>query len=245
MSAVGIAEALRLVVVFGEEERGVGTLSRVVIKQLIDRSKQALRVVQRDDSLAAQVGLQVRHQKSGGNSLACDVAQDESDAILAEMKEVVVVAADLASLDADSGVVEGPQWWERLRKEARLDLFGDVEFMSGAPFRFEFGCGGTALCLDCLGHFVKAHQGEGIAVNILEAGKHATPNRRLLSKEKFGCILPSLLLILDASQTRHMTKADSAAPPLRVGSYDILRYKSHWSRLADQLVFVRVGFRCD
>src|SRR5712664_2713740 len=36
MSAVGVAQALRLVVIFSEEERGIGAVGRVVVEQLID-----------------------------------------------------------------------------------------------------------------------------------------------------------------------------------------------------------------
>ena len=43
MAAVDVAHALRPVVIFGEEERGIGTVAGVVVKQLVDRSQQALR----------------------------------------------------------------------------------------------------------------------------------------------------------------------------------------------------------
>ena len=41
-----VTHALRLVVIFGKEERGVGAVGRVVVEQLVHASQQALRIVQ-------------------------------------------------------------------------------------------------------------------------------------------------------------------------------------------------------
>src|SRR5713226_6875456 len=42
-----------------------------------------------------------------------------------------------------------------------------------------------------------------------------------------------------------MTKANSPLSPLAVRSHDIFRHKRDRSGLTDQLVLIRVGFRCD
>ena len=47
-------------------------------------------------------------------------------------------------------------------------------------------------------------------------------------------------LALDRKSESH-----SALSPLAVSGYDIFSYKRYWSGLTNQLVFVRVGFRCD
>src|SRR5216684_3113553 len=48
---------------------------------------------------AAQIGLQVGHQERGGDPFAGDVCDDEAEATFAEVEEVVIVVADLTSLD--------------------------------------------------------------------------------------------------------------------------------------------------
>src|SRR6266852_2028212 len=100
MSTVSVAQALRLVVIFGKEEGGVGVVGGVVIKQFVDRSQKSLRVIPCNRALASQVGLQIRHQQSAGDSLTCNVAEHQADPLPAQVAEVVVIAADLASLTA-------------------------------------------------------------------------------------------------------------------------------------------------
>lgn len=83
MSTVGVAQSLRLVVVLREAERGIGAVGSVVIKQLVDRLQHSLGFMPRDSALAPQVGLQIRHQQSAGNSFSCNIAQHQSEAFLA------------------------------------------------------------------------------------------------------------------------------------------------------------------
>src|ERR1700682_6393095 len=99
------------------------------------------------------------------------------------MKEVVVIATDLASLKAEPRVVECFQGWEGLREESRLHLFGDLQLVRGTAFRFKLCRRRAPLRLHCLGHLVEAHQGERIPVDIFEAGKYSAPNRRLLAMQ--------------------------------------------------------------
>ena len=142
-----------------------------------------MRVLEGNDALAAQIRLQIRHQQSAGNSFSGDVAQHQRDPILTQMKEVVVVATDLASLNADARIVECFQGWKGLGEESGLHLLGDLQFLSGAAFGFKLLRCGAPLCLHRLGHFVEAHQREGIFVDILEAGKNSAPNRRLFAQQ--------------------------------------------------------------
>jgi len=176
MAAVGEAEAARGVVVFGEEERGKGTIGRIFAEQLIDGAEEAERIVAMDGALAAEIGLEIGHEQRGGDAFAGDVADDKAETIVAEAEEVVIIAADLACLMADSGVIERGKFGKILREEAGLDLRGDFDFLGGAAFGFESLLLGAALGFDGLGDFVEADEGEEIAVWIAETAEYAAPD---------------------------------------------------------------------
>ena len=61
VAAIGEAKDARGVVIFGEEERGVGAVRGVFAEELIDRAEQMIGLVPGDGAEAAQVGLQVGH----------------------------------------------------------------------------------------------------------------------------------------------------------------------------------------
>src|SRR6266849_2378185 len=82
MAAIGVAQVARGVVVFGKEESGERAVGRIVAKELIHGAHKALRLVQSEGALAAQVGLEIGHQESGGNSFSGDVADHESKPLL-------------------------------------------------------------------------------------------------------------------------------------------------------------------
>ena len=107
VAAVGVAESAGGVVVVGEEDGGVGGVGGVLEEEAVDGLQEELRLVARECELTAEVGLKIRHQKSGGDAFAGDVADDKAESLMAEGEEVVVVAADVAGLDADAGVVKG------------------------------------------------------------------------------------------------------------------------------------------
>src|ERR1039458_9030614 len=65
MPTIRVTQAPRLVVVFGEEERGVGAVRCVFVEELVDRAQEALRLIQGNGALAAQIRLQIGHQESG------------------------------------------------------------------------------------------------------------------------------------------------------------------------------------
>src|SRR5712692_4761650 len=180
MAAIRVAQAAGGVVVFREEERGERAVGRIFAEEPIHRAHQALRLIERDGALAAQIGLQVGHQESGGDSFSRDVADHEAEALLAKIQEVVIITTDFASLNAQARIFKRFERRQCLREKPGLDLFGNFEFLCSAAFGLQPPCKGPALRLDGLGHFVEAHQRKGVAVEILETGKDAAPNRSVL-----------------------------------------------------------------
>src|SRR5260370_13782318 len=65
MTAIGVAQAARSVVVFGEEEGGESAVGSVVAKELVHGAQEALGLIDCDGALAAQIGLKDGHQESG------------------------------------------------------------------------------------------------------------------------------------------------------------------------------------
>src|SRR5229473_3913363 len=248
MAAIGKAQAAGGVVVFGEEESGEGAVGCVVAKELIDGTKEALRLVESDGALAAQIGLKIGHQESGGDTFPGDVADDETDTLAAEIQEVVIIATDFASLDAQAGIFEGFEWRLRLGEEPGLDLFGDFDFLRGAAFGFQPPGEGAALRFDGVGHFVEADQRKGIAVGILEASKDTAPNRSGLCAGRGGVRrLQSahLHLILEAFEARRKVEANSSFGPFAVFGNHILGDKGDGRKPANELALFRAGFRRD
>ena len=129
VTTVDVTETAGGVIVVGEEDRGVGRVGGVLEEEAVDGLEEELWFVASEGELAAEVGLEVGHEQSGGDAFAGDVADDEAEPLVAEGEEVVVVAADVAGLNADASVVEGLQRRESLREEAGLDLAGDLELL--------------------------------------------------------------------------------------------------------------------
>src|SRR5258708_2395825 len=70
VAAVGVAQTAGSVVVLGEEKSGEGAVGSVVAEELVHGAQETLRLVQSDGALAAQVGLKIGHQESGGDSFS-------------------------------------------------------------------------------------------------------------------------------------------------------------------------------
>src|SRR5262249_10952241 len=102
---------------------------------------------------------------------------------LTEVEEIVIVAADLTSLNANTCVVERGKRRQGLREESGLHLFRDFELLGSATFRFELFGQRAPLCVERLAHFIEAHQRKDIPVHIFEAREDSSPNRILLSKQ--------------------------------------------------------------
>src|SRR5229473_2196680 len=96
MAAIRVTQVACVVVIFGEEESGERTVGRIVAKELVHGAHQSLRLIESDGAQAAKVGLEIGHQESGGNSFSGDVADHESKPLLAEIEEIVIIAADFA-----------------------------------------------------------------------------------------------------------------------------------------------------
>src|SRR5229473_1915572 len=186
MAAVGIAQAAGGVVVFGEEEGGECAVGSVVAKELVDGAKEALGLVKGDGALAAQIGLKIGHQEGSGDAFSGDVADDKTDALASEIQEVVIIATDFASLDAQASIFESFEGGLSLREETSLDLLGNFEFLNGAAFGLQSPGKGAALRFDGLGHLVETNKRKGIAVGILEAGEDAAPNWSVLRAGRRG-----------------------------------------------------------
>ena len=110
----------------------------------------------RDSTEAAQVGLQVGHEERGRDSFAGNVRDDEAETILPEVEEVVIIAADLAGLDANACVFHRGEGRKSLWEKTRLDAFRNFEFVGCAALRFLLCGGGAALRFHGVGEFVEA-----------------------------------------------------------------------------------------
>src|SRR5882762_3545388 len=219
MAAIGIAQAACRVVVFGEEEGGEGAVGSVVAKELVHGAQEALRLIQSDGALAAEIGLQIGHQESGGDSFSGDVADDEAEAVAPETEEVVVITTDFAGLNTKAGVFEGFERWLLLREEPGLDLLGDFDFLRSATFGIQPLGKSAALGFDGVGDLVETHERKGIAVKVLETGKDTTPDWGVLSAGSGGVRgirSANAHLILEALQSRRELETNSTLAPFAV-----------------------------
>jgi len=66
---------------FGEEEGGERAVGGVLGEELIDGFEDALRLIEANGALTADVGLEIGHQEGGGYAFAGDVADDQTEAI--------------------------------------------------------------------------------------------------------------------------------------------------------------------
>ena len=239
MAAVGIAEAASRVVIFGEKESGEGAVGGVLAEKLIDRTQEALRLIDSDGALAAKIGLKIGHQESGGDALSGNVADDEAEAVAAEIEEIVIVTTDLAGLVTNPGVFEGLERREGSRKETRLNLFGDFEFLGCAAFGFELGSDRAALGFDGVRDFVEADEGKGVAVRVFETCKDAAPDRRVIGTRR-GRIhevrWTRMQFVLEALEARGELKLHAALAPFSEFGDDVFGDKSDVSRMADEFV---------
>ena len=165
MAAVDVADAARGVVEFREEQRGEGSVGSIFAEELIDGAEQPA-WIDGHGALAAEIRLQVGHEQRGGNAFARDVADDQAKTLFAQMQEIVVIAADMASLAASTGKLQRWQGGKRLREEPRLNLFGDFQFLGRASFGLKLIGDGAALFFDAAGNFIEAHKGKRIAIGI-------------------------------------------------------------------------------
>ena len=245
MAAIDVAEAAAGDVVVGEEERSEGAVGGVLGEELIDGAEEALRLVERDSALAAEIGLQIGHEESGGDAFAGNVADDQAEAVGAEIEEVVVIAAYCARWIAVTRIVERLDGGTELGEKAALDFVGNFQFLGGAAFEFEFGGGGAALGFEGVSDFVEADEEEGVAVKIAEAGRDAAPDVSFLAEEgglDSGADGARFGVELNAAETRSLLESDAAFGPFLVFCEDVFGDEHHARGPADELVVLRVGF---
>ena len=236
VSAIGVAQAARATIVLGEKQRGVGALDRILEEQPVHRLQKSLRMFQRDGALAAQIRLEVGHQQSSRDSLARDVADHQSDAVLAQIQKIVIVAAHLASLDANACVIERAERRQRLREEPRLHHPSDLEFLGRTAFAFQLLGNGSALLFERAADVIESHQRERIAVDVYEAREDTAPNWRLIGGR-------CARVMLDAPEPWRITKAHSAPAPFAEFRDDVFGEENDGCSAADELIIVRVFAR--
>src|SRR5882672_1330238 len=100
-------QATRGVVVVGKEERGVAIVGRVFVKEAIHRLKKPMRIFESHGVLAAQIGLKIGHEQSGGNALAGNVREADAKTAGDEIEKIIIIAADHARLNARGGIAWG------------------------------------------------------------------------------------------------------------------------------------------
>ncbi len=183
MAAIYVAEAACGDVVVGEEEGGEGAVGRVLREELVDDAKNIFQAIVRDGALAAEIGLQVGHEERGGDAFAGNVADNQAEALGAEVEKVVVVAAYGARGITVTGIVERVDRGADLGEKTALNFVGDFKFLGGAAFEFEFGGGGAALGFEGVRDLVEADKGESVAVGIAETGEDAAPNWGFFAEE--------------------------------------------------------------
>lgn len=97
-----------------------------------------MRLIASDCALAAEVSLQIGHQESGRDSLACNIGKDQSELVVAKIKEIEIIAADMAGLNASAGVIHRFGWRHLLGKQPRLHLPGNLKLGCRAALGFKF-----------------------------------------------------------------------------------------------------------
>ena len=78
MAAIHVSQLSPFVVVFGQEKGSVRTLMSVVVEYPVHGEQQVARTHQRQLALNPEIRLEIRHQKSSGDSLARNIARDQS-----------------------------------------------------------------------------------------------------------------------------------------------------------------------
>src|SRR5215467_753987 len=114
MTAVRVAKLARLIIVFSKEDGCVVSVVGIFVKQLIHGSQESLRLFPSRRALAAKISLEICHQQSSSHALAHDIANHQAESSLAEIKKVVIIAANGAS-----GVAK-PDIGERLQRRMPL-----------------------------------------------------------------------------------------------------------------------------
>src|SRR5207302_11321606 len=120
-----------------------------------------------------------RNQQDNDTSFAQKVANHQPDPPSTEIKKVVVIAADLASLDANTRIFKGRKRRLRPREESCLCVSGKFHLLRGAPFGFQPLDMEAALRLDFPSHLVRSQERKRIPVRVFKARGHRALRLRL------------------------------------------------------------------
>ena len=242
MPAIGVAQAARLVVVFGEEERGVGAVGRVLVKELVHRPQEALRLIESDGALAAQIRLQIGHQESGGDSLSGNVADHQARAARGR---------DRGNRSNRRRPGEPGCRCPRTRAFSRRAEFAERAWPAPV-LRFPVpGRRGVRLpasrpaarrCAS-MSRLTSSKLTSAKEFRSISSKRVNTPPqmRRLLARAPAGAGGPlGRRLVLDTPQSRRMTEANSALAPFAELGRDIFGNKDNLRGPADELVLLGV-----
>src|SRR5207244_6297601 len=101
-----------------------------------------------------------------------------------QLKKVIIIAADLASLNANPRTFKGRKGRLCLREESCLYLSGNFQLLGSVPFRCQPLLMCATLLLDFPSHLVRAQKGKQIPVHVLEASGDRAPRVRLWRRAK-------------------------------------------------------------
>src|SRR5215470_1663488 len=132
MATIRVTQPSSLIIILSKEKRRVVVISSILIKELIDRSQELLRLIGGNRALASEVCLKIRHQERGSDSFPGDIGNDQPKPSTTKVQEIVVVSAYLASLNTSARVFKGSNLRHSLRGQSRLHLSCNFEVPSDA-----------------------------------------------------------------------------------------------------------------
>ena len=121
--------------------------------------------------MAADRGLQIRHQKRRGHSFAGDVADDETKPAAVQSQKVKVIAAHDPCLNAGAIVIERCERGSLLGEKPGLHLAGDLQLLRGSARDFLAFCLVVAALFDFAGGLVKSSHHKHVAVGVFKAAE--------------------------------------------------------------------------
>ena len=175
MSAIGVSQPPRRVVVVGKEERCVGVVAGVFVEQTVHGPEERLRLIKRQCRLAPQAGLQICHQQSCSDPFAGNIPDDHAQPLCPAAQEIEVISSHLPRWQAEACVFQRFQLGLNLRKQPRLHLLGDFQFMGGTAFGFEFLGMLLPSQLQASSHLIESLQSKRIPVRIFEPREYRAP----------------------------------------------------------------------
>src|SRR6266516_1152450 len=155
----------------------------------------------------------------------------------------MVITTHLARLDAGSRIFEAFHVGQSLREEPGLHLLCNLQFLRGAPFRFQFCGSKPAVRFDFLIYLVESHKRKRVSIYIHESGEDSAPdglvgNDCSLTRTRSG----QVALKLDASQARRKHKPNATLAPFFIFGDHVLSNKHNAGVPANPLVLF--GVRC-